>query len=411
MSDGSVFGSHAFWGFGFDADAVSRDPQEFRNSLSYFASIRADLRLNQNQGRVEVRNGVARRLHPAQGLGQKYSRIRSLPAFIGRRKKRADIGSCDGSEQGIGNGVEKNVTVGMAAQSHGMRQLDPADLQRNPRLEFVGIPTVADAQFGSRTFLRTHNQERPTSETNSRHPRQRTKTVYVKRIFRAYNFAMAPVLRIVPLCLLILVVARAQTTPSDTLSILTPDLPAASLWQPYRFTLRVAGGVEPYRWRMIDGSLPSGWRLRPEGELEGTAQDTRPFQFTVVVADGNTPPLEKKQQFTLYIETPLRAVWGHRAQVSGRRIDGSVKVSNGTGRDFDLTLIVLAVNDIGRATAIGYQHFVLKKNTQDQEIPFGDTLSPGDYAVNVDVVGEEPVSNRIFRARLVTPQQSVTEGP
>jgi hypothetical protein len=33
------------------------------------------------------------------------------------------------------------------------------------------------------------------------------------------------------------------------------------------------------------------------------------------------------------------------------------------------------------------------------------------YAVNVDVVAEEPVSGRIFRARLVTEKQQVTQGP
>jgi len=97
--------------------------------------------------------------------------------------------------------------------------------------------------------------------------------------------------------------------------------------------------------------------------------------------------------------------------VNGQRIDGSIKVSNRSGRDFDLTFIVLAVNDIGRATAIGYQHFPLKKNTRNMEIPFGENLSPGNYAVNVDVVGEEPQSNRIFRARLVTGKESITQGP
>lgn len=113
----------------------------------------------------------------------------------------------------------------------------------------------------------------------------------------------------------------------------------------------------------------------------------------------------------LKTESPLTADWSRKAHVSGQRIDGSIKVSNHSGRDFDLTFIVLAVNDIGRATAIGYQHFSLNKNTVDMEIPFGETLSAGNYAVNVDVVGEEPLSKQIFRARLVTGKESVTQGP
>ena len=45
------------------------------------------------------------------------------------------------------------------------------------------------------------------------------------------------------------------------------------------------------------------------------------------------------------------------------------------------------------------------------ELPFGDQLSPGNYAVNVDVVGEEPVSRKIFRARLATGKEAITQGP
>ena len=228
---------------------------------------------------------------------------------------------------------------------------------------------------------------------------------------RAYNFAMMPLLRFSALCWLLVLGLQAQTTSSQELSIVTSELPAASLWQLYRYRLEASGGEEPYHWHLDGGSLPSGWRLRPDGQLEGTPQGTEQIQFVATVDDGRTPATEKRHPFTLAIDNPLRATWGRRAQVSGKRIDGSVKVSNGTGRDFDLTLIVLAVNDIGRATAIGYQHFPLQKNTKDMEIPFGDTLSPGNYAVNVDVVGEERLSNKIFRARLVTPKQAITEGP
>ena len=198
---------------------------------------------------------------------------------------------------------------------------------------------------------------------------------------------------------------------SESLSIPVKDLQKASLWEPYSFRLPASGGIEPYHWRLISGSLPAGLRLSGAGELQGIPQETGKFEFTVLVTDRDRPPKQRQQKFTLMLETPLAADWSRRPAVNGQRIDGSVKVSNHTGRDFDLTVIVLAVNDIGRATAIGYQHFPLQKETRDLEIPFGDTLSPGNYAVNVDVVGEEPVSDRIFRARLVTGRQQVIQGP
>jgi hypothetical protein len=135
------------------------------------------------------------------------------------------------------------------------------------------------------------------------------------------------------------------------------------------------------------------------------------FEFAAIVRDNSRPPKEEKKTFILRTEVPLTVDWKDKAHVDGQRIDGSITVSNHTGRDFDLTFIVLAVNDIGRATAIGYQHYSLKRDTQNMELPFGESLSPGNYVVNVDVVGEEPKSNNIFRARLVSGRESVTQGP
>jgi hypothetical protein len=175
--------------------------------------------------------------------------------------------------------------------------------------------------------------------------------------------------------------------------------------------LRATGGTEPYHWRVIDSSLPRTLRLSDEGVISGALGQPGEFQFTVLVRDNSSPPKQAKQTLILKTETPLTADWVRKAQVNDQRIDGSIKISNHSGRDFDLTFIVLAVNDIGRATAIGYQHFPLKKNTTDMEIPFGETLSAGNYAVNVDVVGEEPISKNIFRARLVTGKESITQGP
>jgi len=212
--------------------------------------------------------------------------------------------------------------------------------------------------------------------------------------------------------LLLAICAQAQQSPSpQALTISAKELPKASLWEPYNFQLQASGGTLPYHWRVISGSPPHGWRLRDPGELAGIPDEVGQFEFSVLVTDNSSPPQQQKQKFVLDMETPLKAEWGRKAQVNSTRIDGSLKVSNRTGRDFDLTVIVLAVNDIGRATAIGYQHFPLKKDTQDLEISFGDTLSPGNYAVNVDVVGEETISNRIFRARLVTGKEQVTQGP
>jgi len=189
------------------------------------------------------------------------------------------------------------------------------------------------------------------------------------------------------------------------------NLPPASLWEAYSHSIEVSGGIRPYHWSVVSGSLPPGLELRDDGEIHGTVEDSTTAEVTLSVRDSSSPPQREQKKFALRVETPLAAEWDHKAHVNGQRIDGSVKISNHTGRDFDLTVVVLAVNEIGRATAIGYQHFPLKKQTRDLQIPFGDNVSRGEYTVHVDVVGEEPISNRIFRARLVTGKQQVTQGP
>ncbi|HEY7351534.1 MAG TPA: putative Ig domain-containing protein [Terriglobales bacterium] len=210
--------------------------------------------------------------------------------------------------------------------------------------------------------------------------------------------------------LAVLPLIAQQPSASDSVSISTKELPKALLWEPYTSQLEASGGNGPYHWRVLSGTLPHTIQLNDQGELTGNSDESGSYDFRVLVTDNSNPPKQQEKAFTLSTEVPLTADWQRKAQVAGQRIEGSIKVSNRTGRDFDLTFIVLAVNEIGRATAIGYQHFSLKRDTKDMELPFGDTLAQGNYAVNVDVVGEEPISNKIFRDRLAS-QLAITQGP
>src|SRR5262249_8699964 len=98
-------------------------------------------------------------------------------------------------------------------------------------------------------------------------------------------------------------------------------------------------------------------------------------------------------------------------EVTEQRMEGAIKVSNESDHDFDLTMIAVAVNDIGRATALGYQHFTLRSNTADQEISFGENLPPGTYQVHVDVVAEVKQTNAIYRVHLDRPPLQILQGP
>jgi Putative Ig domain len=211
--------------------------------------------------------------------------------------------------------------------------------------------------------------------------------------------------------------AQSQVTPEppapgSPLSVSTATLPKAFVKQDYQFQLAAQGGSPPFEWRIASGSLPKGMVLHEDGLLTGAPSEAGSFAFRVTVTDSGKPAHERNQELSLQVVAPLLAQWSQYPKVSGQRVEGGIKVSNQTEQDFDLTVVVLAVNETGRATALGYQHFTLKKDTDDVEIDFGQNLPRGAYQVNADVVGEVAETEAIHRARLVTTEQlHVQQGP
>jgi hypothetical protein len=199
---------------------------------------------------------------------------------------------------------------------------------------------------------------------------------------------------------------------SEPLAIQTNSLPRAYLKQHYETRLLAHGGIPPVSWEVTEGALPAGIVLGRDGILSGAPTETGEFKFTITVTDSGRPAVQRNQQLVLTVVAPLMLQWDRYPKITGRRLEGSVLVSNGTEQDFDLTVIIMAVNDIGRATAIGYQRFILKKDTAGTEIPFGESLPQGSYQLNVDAVAEVAATNSIYRARLVPNERfQMLDGP
>jgi Putative Ig domain len=161
--------------------------------------------------------------------------------------------------------------------------------------------------------------------------------------------------------------------------------------------------VPPLHWR-AEHELPPGLRLEDNGVLRGQPTRTGVYHFYVIVTDSANPQQSVRREFTVEVVEALIVAWKTPPHVSGSRIEGSVQVSNTTPEDIDLTFIVEAVAENGRATAIGYQHFLLQKGTNQMELPFGDNLPNGKYLVNVDAIGEVAQRDVIFRRRLQPPE-------
>jgi putative Ig domain-containing protein len=231
--------------------------------------------------------------------------------------------------------------------------------------------------------------------------------------FRLWLLIFLAICRLLP-CLVANIAAQAtsQAASPSSLAIETNPLPNAAPRHPYRFEFHARNGIPPFTWTLAKGEIPVGVKLGTDGVLTGAAIAAGLFHFTVQVTDSSQAPQTATRDVELKVVPPLLLEWKDYAKVSNNRIDGRVKVSNGTEDDFDLTFVVLAVAEDGRATAIGYQRFPLKHGTTSFELPFGETLPRGAYVVHVDTVAEVPEKDQIYRARLRTKDRlQVTVGP
>lgn len=205
----------------------------------------------------------------------------------------------------------------------------------------------------------------------------------------------------------------AQDVPAATpLTISTETLPEAVPQQYYWARLRANGGTPPLQWSVLRGEVPPGLELRDDGTISGVPNTAGEFRFTAGVNDSAQPPNQIHHQFTITVLTPLLLEWGPPPRLQDDQIQGGVKVKNGTKDTFDLTVIVVAVNEIGKAFALGYQRLEFKSGSADLEFPFGSTLPQGTYIVHADAVAELPSKYVIYRRHLQSPGPlQVTVGP
>jgi hypothetical protein len=195
------------------------------------------------------------------------------------------------------------------------------------------------------------------------------------------------------------------------LSIVDDSLPALHAGEQFKVALHANGGAPPYHWA-VDGKAPEGITLGIDGVLSGRPAKSGPFTIVITLADSSHPSHAVQKTFNTAVVASFTLEWLDPPQVRDDRIDGSVQVSNGSTDEFDLTVVIVAVAENGRATAIGYQHFPLKPETTNFPITFGNTLPSGAYVIHADAIAEIPARNNILRQRLQTPQPlRVTVGP
>jgi len=72
------------------------------------------------------------------------------------------------------------------------------------------------------------------------------------------------------------------------IQVATPTLPDGEIDTPYTFMLQAIGGVMPYAWAKVSGSLPNGLTLNENGTISGTPTESGDFTFTLLLSDSLT---------------------------------------------------------------------------------------------------------------------------
>ena len=154
---------------------------------------------------------------------------------------------------------------------------------------------------------------------------------------------------------------QSSAAPQQSVPVITSQLPASAVvGRSFSFPLVANGGSPPYLWHLADGHLPPGLMLHAHsGVISGVPTTAGEYRFTVSVADSNAPPLQAQRAMVITVIAGLTIDWKQYPSVQGANISGSVVVNNQSGQDLDLTVIIVAVNSIGRATTLGYQHLPL----------------------------------------------------
>jgi hypothetical protein len=168
----------------------------------------------------------------------------------------------------------------------------------------------------------------------------------------------------------------------------------------YKVELKAVGGKLPYNWTILQQPLPTDLSLdSTSGIISGKPQSDTQFSVLVKVSDSSEPPLTTTRLLVSNAGPLLVIRWTDRPHISLDHVAGAVRVKNGSKDTVDLTIIVVAVNEYGKAFALRYEHLMLTKGMETPDLKFDSSLPLGQYTLHADAVGEVPARNVIYRDR------------
>ena len=187
----------------------------------------------------------------------------------------------------------------------------------------------------------------------------------------------------------IVLLGLAQAMGAPPFQILTTHLPLPVAGQPYLVQLRVAGGTPPFQWVLLQGGLPPGLALDVDrGVIAGVPATSAPFSVVVQVTDSSQPPLALTRLLPADAAAPLALSWTTTPALADATLSGAVRAANDAGAAATVTVIVVAVNERGKAFALRDDHERLANGAATPALAFSEALPPGAYTLHADAVAE-----------------------
>ncbi len=199
-----------------------------------------------------------------------------------------------------------------------------------------------------------------------------------------------------------------QMQPGDP-NIITTTCPSVMVGEAYSTNISVTGGVIPYYWAVVSGSLPTGLTLNnATGEIYGTPTVVGTSNFTVEVRDSQSPQATDTQALSIEI-TPLPPLQitttGLPSGVIGDAYSRFIAVEGGLAPYFwsvvsgalppGLALDSVTGEIYGAPTLTGTFDFTIQ--VQDSQSPQATTTQAYSVTVNdAPTIDEEFTTNDYF---------------
>ena len=167
-------------------------------------------------------------------------------------------------------------------------------------------------------------------------------------------------------------VVTVTVNPALTITTTSP-LTNATVGIRFSKKIDATGGVTPYSWSLLSGSLPPGLTLNAStGSIAGSPTTSGAYTFTLAVTDGQVPPVSVSKEFRLTVAVgPLSIVtvspvtgatsgsrFSKSFNAAGGAIPYSWSVSSGTVPP-GLSLIASTGSLAGTPTSSGAYNFII----------------------------------------------------